>query len=93
LSFFKIYTAQSVCYNICYNFTMMKSKKKNISSPSVTPMSILNESNPTYSISSKIRPIGNSKGVILPNRVIEEAGISADADLIIRVYEGVSMRV
>jgi antitoxin component of MazEF toxin-antitoxin module len=68
---------------------MMKSKKKNISSPSVTPMSILNESNPTYSISSKIRPIGNSKGVILPNRVIEEAGISADADLIIRVYEGV----
>lgn len=54
-----------------------------------TQMPVLNELNPTYSISSKIRPIGNSKGVILPNRVIEEAGISPDADLIIQVADGV----
>jgi antitoxin component of MazEF toxin-antitoxin module len=55
----------------------------------VSQMSVLNEPNPSYSIFSRIRPIGNSKGVILPNRVIEEAGISPDADLIIQVSDGV----
>jgi antitoxin component of MazEF toxin-antitoxin module len=51
--------------------------------------SILNESNPSYSVSSRIRAIGNSKGVILSNRVIKEAGISPEADLIIQVSDGV----
>jgi antitoxin component of MazEF toxin-antitoxin module len=55
----------------------------------VSQMSVLNELNPSYSISSKLRSIGNSKGVILPNRVIEEAGISPDADLIIQVSDSV----
>jgi antitoxin component of MazEF toxin-antitoxin module len=57
----------------------------------VAKKSVLNEPSPSYSISSRIRPIGNSKGVILPNRVIEEAGISPDADLIIQVSDGVIM--
>lgn len=64
-----------------------KSKKK-LMNEGVSGMSALNEPVQSYSISSKIRPIGNSKGVILPNRVIEEAGISPDADLIIQVAEG-----
>jgi len=54
-------------------------------------MSVLNESDVSYSIASKIRSIGNSKGVILPTRIIEEAGISPDADLIIQVSAGVIM--
>lgn len=58
----------------------MKPKKKNIS-----------EAPGAYAASSKIRQIGNSKGVILPNRIIEEAGISPDADLIIKVEDGVIM--
>jgi antitoxin component of MazEF toxin-antitoxin module len=51
--------------------------------------SVLNEPSPSYSVTSRIRPIGNSKGVILPNRVIEEAGLSVDADLLIQVSGGV----
>ena len=31
----------------------------------------------------------NSKGVILPNRIIEEAGIAPNADVIIQVADGV----
>jgi len=50
---------------------------------------VVKEPNPSYSVSSRIRQIGNSKGVILPNRVIEEARISPDADLIIQVSDGV----
>jgi antitoxin component of MazEF toxin-antitoxin module len=54
-----------------------------------SPISVLNELNPIYSISSRIRAIGNSKGVILPNRIMEEAGISPEADLVIQVSGGV----
>jgi antitoxin component of MazEF toxin-antitoxin module len=49
----------------------------------------LKEPDQSYSVSSRIRAIGNSKGVILSNRVIREAGISPDADLIIQVIDGV----
>ena len=52
-------------------------------------MPVLKEPNQPYSVSSRIRAIGNSKGVILSNRVIREAGISPDADLIIQVSDGV----
>jgi antitoxin component of MazEF toxin-antitoxin module len=79
----------------------VKNKKKNTpESPSAKAVGnhyrskesrtpVLKEPNQPYTISSRIRPIGNSKGVILPNRVIEEAGISPDADLIIQVSDGV----
>lgn len=53
------------------------------------PTSVLKEADQPYIVASRIRPIGNSKGVILSNRVIEEAGISPDADLIIQVSDGV----
>ncbi|MGI8597778.1 MAG: AbrB/MazE/SpoVT family DNA-binding domain-containing protein [Chitinophagaceae bacterium] len=39
-------------------------------------------------ITSKIRAIGNSKGVILNSQLMEAAGISADADIIIRADKG-----
>src|SRR4051794_36477352 len=55
----------------------------------VSLKSVLNDMNPSYSITSRIRPIGNSKGIILPNRVIEESRISPTADLVIRAGDGV----
>jgi antitoxin MazE len=42
-----------------------------------------------YSVSSRLRRIGNSRGVILSNRLIEEAGIAPDAELVLRAVEGV----
>lgn len=42
-----------------------------------------------YSVSSRLRRIGNSRGVILSNRLIEEAGIAPDADLVLQAVEGV----
>src|SRR6476620_7486937 len=54
----------------------------------VLPLSILKEQPPSYSIASRIRAIGNSKGVILPNRIIEETGIAPDADILIQVSDG-----
>jgi antitoxin component of MazEF toxin-antitoxin module len=42
-----------------------------------------------FSSSSKIRPIGNSKGVILNNQLIKAAGMSEDADIIIKAGNGV----
>ncbi len=47
------------------------------------------ESSSVYSVSSKLRDIGNSKGVILNNRVIAQAGITPEADLIIHASDGV----
>lgn len=51
--------------------------------------SVLEEHDALYTISSRLRPIGNSKGVIIPNRVIEEAGISPEAELVIQASDGV----
>ncbi len=42
-----------------------------------------------YSVSSRLRRIGNSRGVILSNRLIEEAGIAPDAELVLKAVEGV----
>ena len=42
-----------------------------------------------FSSSSKIRPIGNSKGVILNNQLIRAAGMREDADIIIKAGDGV----
>ena len=49
----------------------------------------LKEPQATYTVTSRMRSIGNSKGVILPGRLIEEAGISPDADLLISAADGV----
>jgi antitoxin component of MazEF toxin-antitoxin module len=45
-------------------------------------------SQPKASVTSRIRPIGNSKGVILSNRLMEAAGITSEADIIIQAAEG-----
>jgi antitoxin component of MazEF toxin-antitoxin module len=39
-------------------------------------------------ITTKLRAIGNSKGVILNNQLIEAAGISANAEITIRAGKG-----
>jgi len=44
---------------------------------------------PVASYTSRIRAIGNSKGVILNNQLIEAAGISQDADIIINAGAGI----
>ncbi|MBA2746853.1 MAG: hypothetical protein H0U44_11555 [Flavisolibacter sp.] len=79
--------------NVCKNYPSTNSLPKlkpgkKQEGEAASQISVLIEANPSYSISSKLRPIGNSKGVILPNRVIEEAGISSEADLIIKVSNG-----
>ena len=38
---------------------------------------------------SRIRAIGNSKGVILSNRLIETAGLNVGADIMIQANDGV----
>lgn len=55
---------------------------------SITKKSVLKEPSALYTTSSKIRSIGNSKGVILSLQVIEEAGIPFDANVIIKVTDG-----
>jgi antitoxin component of MazEF toxin-antitoxin module len=52
-------------------------------------ITLAKEFSPVYSVSSKLRDIGNSKGVILNNRVIAQAGITPEADLIIHASDGV----
>jgi hypothetical protein len=52
-------------------------------------IAVAKESSPVYSVSSKLRDIGNSKGVILNNRIIAQAGITPEADLIIHASDGV----
>ena len=48
----------------------------------------LNDPPTGYTVSSKLRDIGNSKGVILNNRILEEAGIAPESDLLIHAAEG-----
>ncbi len=43
----------------------------------------------SYSVAGKIRSICNSKGVILNSRLIEKAGLSSDADILIHASGGV----
>lgn len=67
-------------------------KYKALLSPESNPQirtSYINEPEISYSVSSKIRAVGNSKGIILSNRVIKEAGISVEADIIIQASKGV----
>ena len=59
----------------------MIKKKKN--------KSTVQETATSYAVASKIRAIGNSKGVILANRIIEEAGFSPGSNLLISVEDGV----
>ncbi len=44
---------------------------------------------PVASYTSRIRAIGNSKGVILNSQIIETAGFSQDADIVIQAGDGV----
>jgi antitoxin MazE len=44
--------------------------------------------NGEMSVTSKIRSVGNSKGVILSNQLLHKAGLSADADIIVTALEG-----
>src|SRR5687768_6594887 len=41
-----------------------------------------------YATRSRIRAIGNSRGVILSNRVLEEGGIGQEADILIQAIAG-----
>ena len=43
---------------------------------------------PAEMVSSRIRAIGNSRGVILSNQLIDRAGISPDADIVISAFKG-----
>ena len=47
----------------------------------------------SYRAYTRIRAIGNSKGVILSNQVIEAAGINPEIDVLIMAKEGVIMIV
>jgi len=51
-----------------------------------TKVSVLEE--PLASYTSRIRAIGNSKGVILNNQLIESAGLSPEMDILIVAAEG-----
>jgi antitoxin component of MazEF toxin-antitoxin module len=44
---------------------------------------------PAVAYTSKIRAIGNSKGVILNNEVIKTAGLTPDQDIVIQASNGV----
>jgi mRNA interferase MazF len=43
---------------------------------------------PKVFITSRLRPIGNSKGVILINQLIKASGINAEADIVIQANDG-----
>ena len=44
---------------------------------------------PKAFITSRLRAIGNSRGVILNSQLIEAAGLNAEADIVIQANEGV----
>src|SRR5688500_1788937 len=44
---------------------------------------------PLATYTSRIRAIGNSKGVILNNNLIESAGLNPDLDIVIQAGDGV----
>ena len=59
---------------------LVNNNKKN------TKVSVVEE--PLASYTSRIRAIGNSKGVILNNQMIESAGLSPEMDILIVAAEG-----
>src|SRR5579862_7755795 len=60
--------------------TSYKNGKKNKPSNVKEPIAVY---------SSRLRDIGNSKGLILNSRAIEIAGLNAEADIVVQVNEGV----
>ena len=44
---------------------------------------------PLASYTSRIRAIGNSKGVILNNQLLESAGLNQDSDILIQAADGI----
>ena len=65
------------------------SKKRPIQITETKRKQMLGFVRPKASARSRIRPIGNSKGVILSNQLIEAAGLNADADIVIEAADGV----
>ena len=63
------------------------SKKGTQSYKTVKELSLVNEPLATYT--SRIRAIGNSKGVILNNQLIEAAGLQSEKDILIHARDGV----
>jgi antitoxin MazE len=61
-------------------------KRSNTSSGKKTHTSRVQ--NGEMSVTSKIRSVGNSKGVILSNQLLHKAGLPADADIIVTAVEG-----
>ena len=47
-----------------------------------------NNQQPVFSYTSRIRAIGNSKGVILNNQIMEAAGLISEAEVTIQAYNG-----
>ena len=43
---------------------------------------------PAVEYTAKVRAIGNSKGVILNNQVLDTAGLKADMDILIQAFNG-----
>lgn len=76
------------CYNDCYNFAqngnMGASKKKRVVPAPGAPT----HAKPKIAMRSRMRRIGNSKGVILSTRVIEAAGLNASDEIIIQAIDG-----
>ena len=63
-----------------------KSKSRKKSAPGENIRKLINT---RPFIRSRIRPIGNSKGVILSNHLIEAAGLNAKDDIVIHAADGV----
>jgi antitoxin MazE len=69
-------------------------KQKAISRKAKKPIAVYDQpeaekiNEPTLEYTSRIRAIGNSKGVILNNQVLELAGLKADMDILIQALNG-----
>jgi hypothetical protein len=72
------------CYNIYYNFGQKHFMAATHQQNKVNKA----QHRPVASYTSRIRAIGNSRGVILNNQVIETAGLRPDADIIIQGSAG-----
>ncbi len=65
-----------------------KEEKYNYNFPSKKTENLLTSSSKTNSVSGRIRKIGNSKGILLSNKMIKELGISEDEKVIITAEKG-----
>jgi hypothetical protein len=54
----------------------------------IDPVKWIDYLRPKASVRSRIRSVGNSKGIILGSPVIEMSGLNADADIVIQAVDG-----